>query len=71
MSEIDYTTECMTRDLVILLIQNKGMSLIESLDAVYNSQTFLKLKDTRTGLYFQSPVYVYDYLVREMATGKM
>ena len=29
------------------------------------------LMDSATGLYFQSPVYIYSYLDRELATGKM
>lgn len=71
MSDIDYTTECMTRDLVIMLIQENNMSLLEALDAVYNSETFSKLKNPATGLYFQSPIYVYNYLNRELTTGKL
>ncbi|MBQ9076535.1 MAG: hypothetical protein IJY31_01630 [Muribaculaceae bacterium] len=71
MSEVDYMTECMTRDLAVLLVQENGMSLLDALDAVYNSDTYAKLKDKRTGLYFQSPAYVYDYLIREISSGKM
>ena len=30
-----------------------------------------KLCDPKTGLYFQSPLYVYDYLKTEIKTGKL
>ena len=71
MSTIDYMNECTVRDLVLMLMDERGMSLHEALDTVYNSETYAKLMDSTTGLYFQSPVYIYCYLDRELATGKM
>lgn len=71
MSEIDYMNECMVRDLVVMLAEEYEMPLHEALDCLYNSETYAKLKDERTGLYFQSPVYVYGFLRKEMLTGKM
>ena len=47
------------------------MDMQEAVDTLYNSDTYEKLKDTRTGLYFQSTGYVYDYLNKELLTGKM
>ena len=66
MSEIEYMKECMARDL-----DEQKMSLHGTLDALYQSETYAKLKDTRSGLYFQSPVYVYGFLRKEILTGKM
>ena len=43
----------------------------EVLRAVYNSELYQKLCDPKTGLYFQSPLYVYDYLKTEIKTGKL
>lgn len=40
-----------------------------ALDTLYTSDTYTKLKDKRTGLYFQSPLYVYDFLEKEILTG--
>jgi len=54
-----------------MLMEERGLSLHEALDTVYNSETYAKLMDSATGLYFQSPVYIYCYLDRELATGKM
>ena len=71
MSTIDYMNECTVRDLVLMLMEERGLSLHEALDTVYNSETYTKLTDPATGLYFQSPVYIYSYLDRELATGKM
>ena len=71
MSTIDYMNECTVRDLVLMLMEERGLSLHEALDTVYNSETYAKLMNPATGLYFQSPVYIYCYLDRELATGKM
>lgn len=71
MTEIEYMNECMARDLTVMLMDDLHLSLQDALDALYNSDTYAKLKDSRTGLYFQSPVYVYDYLRREVLGGKM
>ena len=71
MSEIEYMKECMARDLVVMLVDEQKMSLHGALDALYQSETYAKLKDTRSGLYFQSPVYVYGFLRKEILTGKM
>lgn len=41
------------------------------LRTLYTSDTYAKLQDAKTGLYFQSPRYVYDFLRNEIKTGKM
>lgn len=66
MSNIEYMNECMARDLVVMLVEDYQISIPEALDILYNSETYEKLQDTRTGLYFQSPVYVYDFLLNEL-----
>lgn len=71
MSTIDYMNECNVRDLVLMLMEERGMSLHEAMDAVYNSETYAKMMTPETGLYFQSPVYIYSYLNKELSTGKM
>ena len=37
-----------------------------AIDIFYNSQTFANLYNPQTGLYFQSPVYIYDILEKEL-----
>lgn len=34
-------------------------------------QTYRKLEDERSGLYYQSALYVFQYLKNEMETGIM
>ena len=70
-SDYKYMIEGMSADLAELLSREYDMNIIEALDVLYNSETYAKLTDTRTGLYFQSPGYVYSFLKSEMATGKL
>lgn len=71
MKEIQYMNECMMRDLAVMLMEKHNVSLAEALDILYNSETYEKLQDPATGLYFQSPVYVFDFLQRELRQGKI
>lgn len=64
-------TEAMAADLAELLSRDFGMSISESLDTLYNSDTYAKLIDPATGLYFQSTHYVYSFLKNELTTGKI
>lgn len=70
-SDFKYLTEALSADLAELLSKDFGMSISESLDTLYNSATYSKLIDPRTGLYFQSTQYVYSFLKKEIATGKL
>jgi len=71
MTKVEYQIECMTRDLVLILMEAHGLGLEQAMSFVYSSQTFSKLRDVETGLYYQSPYYVYAYLENEYKTGRM
>lgn len=71
MKEADYLIECMAKDLVLLLIERRGMDMKTALHTLYTSDTYAKLTDIRTGLYYQSTGYVYDFLEKEITTGRM
>ena len=49
------------------LQEDYEVSVIEALDKIYNSKIYDKLQNPQTGLYLQSPDYIYDYLKAEMA----
>lgn len=67
--DFKYMKEAMVADLAELLTKDFGMSITESLDTLYNSETYAKLSEPKTGLYFQSTQYVYSFLKAELATG--
>ena len=71
MTDFEYQIECTTRDLADKLVGDFSLTVPEALRVVYNSETYEKLINPKTGLYFQSPLYVYDFLKNEVLTGKM
>lgn len=70
-SDFNYMKEAITADLAELLAQDFEMSIAEALDALYGSETYTKLCDPTTGLYFQSTQYIYSFLKNELATGQL
>jgi hypothetical protein len=48
------------------LMEDKGMTIINALDVIYNSNIYQKLQDRKTELYLYSPAYIYDYLKEEV-----
>lgn len=52
--------------LVNILIEQKGLTLQEALDVIYNSKLYDKIMDTETGLYFQSEDYNFEILSEEL-----
>lgn len=71
MTDFDFMIEGMTHDIVLLLMERRKLSMPEALDTLYNSETYEKLSDPRSGLYFQAAGYVYDFLDKEIVYGKM
>lgn len=43
----------------------------QAIDVLYMSETFERLQDNATGLYYQSPGYVYSFLQNELTTAKV
>ena len=60
--------EDMTEELITMLMASRHYSMNEAMDVLYNSDTFSRLEDDNTGLYYQSPGYVYSYLNQELTT---
>ena len=69
--EFKYMKEHITKCLISMLMEQEKVSLREAFDIVYNSDTFAKLSDPETGLFFQSPGYVYSYLESEIPKEKV
>ena len=66
MSDFDYMNECTARDVITMLVEKRNLSIADAMDLFYNSTTFSNLNNPETGLYFQSPVYIYDILEKEL-----
>lgn len=61
--------EYMVQDLVEMLSEEQGMEYDTAMYTLYNSQVYDKLIDTETGLYKESPPYVYGLLQDEIKFG--
>ena len=71
MNKEQFMIEEITSDMVMWLTEEEGMDVKDALRSVYNSDTYDRLQNLRTGLYTQSSPYVYEYLQNEMKTGRM
>ena len=61
-----FQIECLTNELIVMLMDERGFTVEQAMDAVYGSHTFEKVERPSTGLYYQSPVYVMDMLCEEL-----
>lgn len=53
------------------LVDDYKYSPEEAIDVLYTSETFDRLQDDTTGLYYQSPGYVYSFLQNELKTARV
>ena len=70
-NKIKFLIDSLVEDMAKYLMEEKGVSMIDALDTIYNSQTYEKITDLSTGLYFQSSDYNYNLLQHEMKYGKV
>jgi hypothetical protein len=56
-------------ELASYLVEDYHYTLQEALEALYTSETFERLQNDETGLYYQSPGYVYSFLQNEINTA--
>lgn len=66
-----YRLECMECDLATLLVEKRGLTIRKALSVLYDSETYRLLQKPNTGLFFQSPHYMYSYLQEEMDGGRI
>lgn len=69
--QIEFMQEDLSVELVQMLMQEWYYDMPEALNVLYNSETFERLSNPATGLYYQSAGYIYDYLRNELTTGKL
>lgn len=68
--DFEYLRERRLAQLAALLIEKRGLSYNDAFRELYNSDTYEKLNDPRSGLYIQSALYIYDYLENELKPSK-
>lgn len=65
--QLQFIINCDVEEIVAYLQEDYGYSIIDAFDKVYNSDIYQKLLNTKTGLYLESPGYIYSYLKEEIA----
>ena len=61
--------EYMVQDLVEILSETQGIEYDIAMKTIYDSELYEKLLDPETGLYRESPPYVYGLLQDELKYG--
>lgn len=66
-SEFNYMREAMVADLTYYLCEEQNINLADALEKIYNSKIFSQICNQNSGLFFQSPRYVFSLLKEELA----
>ena len=61
--------EYMVQDLVEIISETQNLEYENAMNLLYNSEIYNKLLDIETGLYRESPAYVYGLLQDEFNFG--
>lgn len=59
------------QDIIENIVKDQHIDYDEAMNLFYESQTFIKLNDTETGLYLESSDYVYAILQDELNFGRI
>lgn len=69
--QIQIMKDDLSVELVDYLMKEYHYTPQEALDVLFTSDTFDRLQDDKTGLYYQSSGYVYSFLQNEMRMAKV
>ena len=69
MCKKDQLLEYSIQDIIDMISTDQSIEYDEAMNKFYNSEVFEKLIDKETGLYLESPEYVYDLFQDEMNFG--
>ena len=67
--KIKFMIDFVTSEVICCITQDKNQCAQEAMKAFYNSQVFNRLCDVETGLYRESPGYVYELYKDEEKFG--
>ena len=71
MDKVKALMEGVTQDVIAYLVEEDNISIDRAMEALYNSEVFVKLSDEETGLYRESSAYVAALLRDELANGRI
>ena len=61
----------LTVELTEYLVDDFNLTIQEAIDMLYTSDTFVRLQNNATGLYYQSAGYVYSFLQNEILNARV
>ncbi len=65
-TDIQFQIECLTTEMADSLAKQNSWDVRKVLDTIYSSDTYRKVCDPRTGLFYESSVYVLSMLEEEL-----
>ena len=71
MTKQEQLVEYQIQDIIAYIVMDIQIEYDKAMDMFYNSQTFDKLTDIETGLYLESPAYVYGLFQDERNFGHL
>lgn len=69
MCKKDQLREYLIQDIIDMICTDQNIEYDEAMNKFYNSEIFEKLMNNETGLYLESPDYVYDLFKDETNFG--
>lgn len=71
MSKQEQLMEYSIQNIIDMITTDQQIEYDDAMNKFYNSQVFEKLLEIETGLYLESPEYVYDLFKDEMNFGRI
>lgn len=71
MGKREQIIEFLIQDIVDMIAEDQNIEYDEAMNKFYYSEIFEKLQDQETGLYLESPEYIYDLFKDEMNFGRI
>lgn len=66
MSDREFLVEANIQDVLKYMIEDLKLSIVDAMRQFYASAVFEKLQDFETGLYLESPAYIYEMYKGEL-----
>ena len=71
MSDREFLIEANIQDVLKYIIADFDLSITDAMRQFYVSEVFAKLQNQDTGLYLESPAYIYDLYQNEIKNGQL
>lgn len=71
MNKQEQLVEYLLQEIVYMITTDQMLPYDKAMELFYNSEIFDKLQDPETGLYRESPAYVYELFKDELKNGRI